>query len=145
MPEVLQPSGGALISLVLIGGMVGYASIWVTKAVYGVEDLFEKLPIHWMWWPALGALVAGVVGWIEPRTLGVGYDNIDALVQGHFGLTLLLTFGALKFIAWVIALGSGTSGGTLAPLFMIGGSLGAALGIGKIGRASCRERGFQYV
>jgi H+/Cl- antiporter ClcA len=130
MPEVLQPSGGALISFVLIGGMVGYASIWVTKAVYGVEDLFEKLPIHWMWWPALGALVAGVVGWIEPRTLGVGYDNIDALVQGHFGLTLLLTFGALKFISWVIALGSGTSGGTLAPLFMIGGSLGAALGIG---------------
>jgi H+/Cl- antiporter ClcA len=130
MPEVLQPSGTALISFVLIGGMVGYASIWVTKAVYGVEDLFEKLPIHWMWWPALGALVAGVVGWIEPRTLGVGYDNIDALVQGHFGLAMLLSFGALKFISWVIALGSGTSGGTLAPLFMIGGSLGAVLSIG---------------
>jgi CIC family chloride channel protein len=130
MPAVLQPDGWALISFVLIGGLVGYASVWVTKAVYGVEDLFEKLPIHWMWWPALGALVAGVVGWIEPRTLGVGYDNIDALVQGHFGLTMLLTFGALKFISWVIALGSGTSGGTLAPLFMIGGSLGAVIGIG---------------
>ncbi|MEO5830212.1 MAG: chloride channel protein, partial [Rhodanobacter sp.] len=130
MPVVLQPDGWALISFVLIGGLVGYASVWVTKAVYGVEDLFEKLPIHWMWWPALGALVAGVVGWIEPRTLGVGYDNIDALVQGHFGLTMLLTFGALKFISWVIALGSGTSGGTLAPLFMIGGSLGAVIGIG---------------
>ena len=130
MPEVLQPGSLALISFVLIGGLVGYASVWVTKAVYGVEDLFEKLPIHWMWWPALGALVAGVVGWIEPRTLGVGYDNIDALVQGHFGLTMLLTFGALKFVSWVIALGSGTSGGTLAPLFMIGGSLGAVIGIG---------------
>lgn len=130
MPEVLQPGGWALISFVVIGGLVGYASVWVTKAVYGVEDLFEKLPIHWMWWPAMGALVAGVVGWIEPRTLGVGYDNIDALVQGHFGLTMLLSFGALKFISWVIALGSGTSGGTLAPLFMIGGSLGAVIGIG---------------
>jgi H+/Cl- antiporter ClcA len=130
MPEVLQPGGWALISFVLIGGLVGFASVWVTKAVYGVEDLFEKLPIHWMWWPALGALVAGVVGWIEPRTLGVGYDNIDALVQGHFGLTVLLSFGALKFVSWVIALGSGTSGGTLAPLFMIGGSLGAVVGIG---------------
>ena len=130
MPAVLQPGGLALIGFVAIGGLVGYASVWVTKAVYGVEDLFEKLPIHWMWWPALGALAAGVVGWIEPRTLGVGYDNIDALVQGHFGLTMLLTFGALKFISWVIALGSGTSGGTLAPLFMIGGSLGAVIGIG---------------
>ncbi|MEO8809216.1 MAG: chloride channel protein [Rhodanobacter sp.] len=130
MPAVLQPGGLALISFVVIGGIVGFASIWVTKAVYGVEDLFEKLPIHWMWWPVLGALVAGFVGWIEPRTLGVGYDNIDALVQGHWGLTMLLTFGTLKFISWVIALGSGTSGGTLAPLFMIGGSLGAAAGIG---------------
>jgi chloride channel protein, CIC family len=130
MPDVLQPGGWALISFVLIGGLVGYASVWVTKAVYGVEDMFEKLPVHWMWWPALGALVAGFVGWIEPRTLGVGYDNIDALVQGHFGLTMLLSFGALKFVSWVIALGSGTSGGTLAPLFMIGGSLGAVIGIG---------------
>ena len=130
MPAVLQPGGLALISFVVIGGIVGFASIGVTKAVYGVEDLFEKLPIHWMWWPVMGALVAGFVGWIEPRTLGVGYDNIDALVQGHWGLTMLVTFGALKFISWVIALGSGTSGGTLAPLFMIGGSLGAVIGIG---------------
>ena len=130
MPTVLQPGGLALVSLIVIGGIVGFASVWVTKAVYGVEDLFEKLPIHWMWWPVIGALVAGVVGWIEPHTLGVGYDNIDALVQGKFGLTMLLTFGSLKFISWAIALGSGTSGGTLAPLFMIGGSLGAVIGIG---------------
>ena len=130
MPNVAEPGGMALISFVLIGAVVGFASVWVTKAVYGVEDLFAKLPIHWMWWPAIGALIAGFIGWIEPRTLGVGYDNIDALVQGHFGLTVLLSFGALKFISWVIALGSGTSGGTLAPLFMIGGSLGAVVGIG---------------
>jgi len=130
MPAVLQSGGLALISFVVIGGLVGFASVGVTKAVYAVEDLFEKLPIHWMWWPVIGALVAGVVGWVEPRTLGVGYDNIDALVQGHWGLAMLLSFGALKFISWVIALGSGTSGGTLAPLFMIGGSLGAVLSIG---------------
>jgi len=130
MPNVAEPGGKALISFVLVGAVVGFASVWVTKAVYGVEDLFTKLPIHWMWWPAIGALIAGFVGWIEPRTLGVGYDNIDALVQGHFGLTVLLSFGALKFVSWVIALGSGTSGGTLAPLFMIGGSLGAVVGIG---------------
>ncbi len=130
MPDVPEPGSLALAGFVLIGGLVGYASIWVTRAVYGVEDLFEKLPIHWMWWPVIGALVAGLVGWIDPRTLGVGYDNIDALVQGHFGLAVLLGFGALKFVSWVISLGSGTSGGTLAPLFMIGGSLGAVLAIG---------------
>lgn len=133
MPSVLEPGGWALASYILLGAVVGYVSVWVTKAVYGVEDAFAKLPIHWMWWPALGAVVAGVVGWISPHTLGVGYDNIDALVQGHFGVTMLLTFGALKFVSWVISLGSGTSGGTLAPLFMIGGSLGALIGIG-IGR-----------
>ncbi len=130
MPDVLQPGSLALVCLVVVGSMVGYASIWVSRSVYFVEDMFAKLPVHWMWWPALGAAIAGFIGWIEPRTLGVGYDNIDALVQGEFGLTMLLTFGALKFLAWVIALGSGTSGGTLAPLFMIGGSMGAVVGIG---------------
>lgn len=130
MPDVLQPGGLALGSYILIGGLVGLASVWVTKAVYLVEDLFEKLPIHWMWWPALGALVAGFIGWVDPRTLGVGYDNIDALVQGHFGISVLISFGLLKFLSWVVSLGSGTSGGTLAPLFMIGGSLGALISYG---------------
>ncbi|TAL74809.1 MAG: CBS domain-containing protein [Rhodanobacter sp.] len=129
MPDVPEPGALALAALVIVGSLVGYASIWVSKAVYFVEDSFAKLPIHWMWWPALGAVFAGFVGWVEPRTLGVGYDNIDALVQGQFGLTMLLTFGTLKFLSWVISLGSGTSGGTLAPLFMIGGSLGSVIGI----------------
>lgn len=132
MPDVAQPGGWALICYILIGGVVGLASVWVSKAVYGVEDLFAKLPVHWMWWPIIGALIAGFIGWIEPRTLGVGYDNIDALVQGKFGVTMLLAFGTLKFLAWVIALGSGTSGGTLAPLFMIGGSLGALIAAGLV-------------
>jgi len=130
MPNVAEPGGLALGAFIVLGLIVGYASVWVTRAVYGVEDAFAKLPIHWMWWPALGAVVAGVIGWVSPHTLGVGYDNIDALVQGHFGVTMLISFGLLKFLSWVISLGSGTSGGTLAPLFMIGGSMGALIGIG---------------
>jgi H+/Cl- antiporter ClcA/predicted transcriptional regulator len=150
MPNVAEPGGWALGIYMVLGLIVGYASVWVTRAVYGVEDTFAKLPIHWMWWPALGAVVAGVIGWISPHTLGVGYDNIDALVSGdftnfhNFGVlgdaattghvhTMLLIvagFGALKFVSWVISLGSGTSGGTLAPLFMIGGSMGAMIGLG---------------
>src|SRR5690625_4278746 len=120
--------GWALCGYIAIGALVGVASVWITKAVYLVEDLFEKLPVHWMWWPAIGAVAAGVIGWIDPRTLGVGYSNIDALVEGSFPVQVLLTFGALKFLSWVISLGSGTSGGTLAPLFMIGGCLAAVIG-----------------
>ena len=130
MPAIAEPGGWALASYILLGALVGYASVWVTKAVYKVEDLFEKLPVHWMWWPAIGGLAAGLVGYFAPNTLGVGYDNIDGLVQGHFGLQVLLSLCILKFVSWVISLGSGTSGGTLAPLFMIGGALGALLASG---------------
>jgi len=134
MPLVAEPDGWALVSYIVLGALVGYASVWVTKAVYGVEDLFEKLPVHWMWWPAIGGLAAGLIGYFAPHTLGVGYDNIDGLVSGSFGLKVLLSLCILKFTSWVIALGSGTSGGTLAPLFMIGGALGAliALGFGRL-------------
>ncbi len=134
LPLVAEPDGWALVSYIVLGALVGYASVWVTKAVYGVEDLFEKLPVHWMWWPAIGGLAAGLIGYFAPHTLGVGYDNIDGLVSGSFGLKVLLSLCILKFISWVIALGSGTSGGTLAPLFMIGGALGAliALGFGRL-------------
>jgi len=94
-----------------------------------VEDLFEKLPVHWMWWPALGAVVVGVVGYYAPHTMGVGYDNIKTLLTGKASLALLLSLCILKYLSWVISLGSGTSGGTLAPLFTIGGALGALLGV----------------
>ncbi|TAM86415.1 MAG: chloride channel protein [Candidimonas sp.] len=130
MPTVLEPGGWALASYIVFGAIVGLLSVWVTKAVYGVEDAFQKLPIHWMWWPAIGGIVAGLIGWVAPRTMGVGYDNIDAIVSGGFGLRMLAIMCVLKFLAWVIALGSGTSGGTLAPLFIIGGSFGALLGSG---------------
>ncbi|MGH8226968.1 MAG: chloride channel protein [Steroidobacteraceae bacterium] len=134
MPAVAEPGGAALATYIVLGAAVGYASVWVTRAVYKVEDLFALLPVHWMWWPAIGGIVAGFIGWFAPHTMGVGYDNIDALMQGSFGVKMLLSMCLLKFLSWVIALGSGTSGGTLAPLFMIGGSCGAllALGIGHV-------------
>ena len=132
MPLVAEPGMAALACYVLLGALVGLASVGATRIVYGIEDLFEKLPLHWMWWPAIGGLVVGLVGWIEPRTLGVGYDNIEAIVAGHFGAGMLLSLALLKFASWSVALGSGTSGGTLAPLFTIGGALGALAGIGLV-------------
>ncbi len=128
MPTITQPSGEALSVYVVIGAVVGLAAVGVTRTLYLIEEGFERLPLHWMWWPALGGVVVGIIGYVEPRTLGVGYSNIQGILAGQVTGIFLLVFMTLKFLSWSIALGSGTSGGTLAPLFTIGGGLGALLG-----------------
>jgi chloride channel protein, CIC family len=130
IPAVGQPSGSAIGAYVLIGALLGVVAVIATRAIYAIEDAFEKLPIHWMWWPAIGAIAVGVIGYIEPRTLSVGYEWIDAILAGRIVGVALLLFVLLKFLSWSIYLGSGTSGGTLAPLFIIGGGIGASLGAG---------------
>ncbi len=107
-----------------IGVVAGLQSTLTTGALYWFEDLFERLPIHWMWWPALGGVVVGIGGLFNPAALGVGYDNIQALIDGTVGMHAALSLLIVKAIIWVTALASGTSGGTLAPLLMMGGSVG---------------------
>jgi CBS domain-containing protein len=128
MPNLAQPSGWALACYVALGGVIGVFAVYVTRAVYAIEDAFERLPIHWMWWPAIGGLAIGAVGYFAPRTMGVGYDNIEHLLSGELAGRALVILFVLKFVSWSISLGSGTSGGTLAPLFTIGGGLGASIG-----------------
>jgi chloride channel protein, CIC family len=128
MHDLAQPGGAALATYVILGAIVGLASVYVTRWVYAVEDAFEKLPIHWMWWPAIGGVAVGVCGYFAPHTLGVGYDNIEHILGGALAGRALIVLCGVKLVSWSIALGSGTSGGTLAPLFTIGGGLGAALG-----------------
>jgi H+/Cl- antiporter ClcA/predicted transcriptional regulator len=128
MPNITPPSGEALTTYIVLGAAIGVVAILVTRGLYLVEDAFEHLPIHWMWWPALGAIVVGVVGYFAPRTLGVGYENIEQLVAGSIAGRALLTLVVLKLVSWIVALGSGTSGGTLAPLFTVGGGVGALAG-----------------
>ncbi len=111
----------------LVGIVAGLGSGLLTTMVYAFEDLFNKLPIHWMWWPALGGVCIGVGGLIEPRVLGVGYDTIYELLRGHIIGPALIGLLIGKSLVWSLALGSGTSGGVLAPLLMMGGALGAAL------------------
>lgn len=130
MPDLARPGGVALLAYALLGVVVGLAAVLITRAVYRIEDLFDLLPFHWAWWPAFGALVVGVVGYFVPRTLGVGYDNIEAIVDGSIAGRTLVVLCSAKLLSWAIALGSGTSGGTLAPLFTIGGGLGAVLASG---------------
>ncbi|GAC1602499.1 MAG: chloride channel protein [Hymenobacter sp.] len=129
MPALAAPSNGALATYSAIGLLVGLASVLITKVVYFIEDAFEELPIHWAWWPALGGLAVGIIGYFAPRTLGVGYENISDVLAGNVPLSLLLSLCFLKFASWAISLGSGTSGGTLAPLLTIGGATGALLGV----------------
>jgi len=128
MPNIVQPSEPALAAYVGLGALVGVVAVGVTKLVYAIEDAFDHLPLHWMWWPAIGAVAVGICGYFVPHTLGVGYDNIDHILSGDIAAEALLFLGAVKFISWSISLGSGTSGGTLAPLFTIGGALGGLLG-----------------
>jgi H+/Cl- antiporter ClcA len=128
MPDVVTPSNLALGIYSGIGLLIGLISLGLTKAVYFIEDAFEKLPIHWMWWPALGGLAVGLIGYYAPHTLGVGYENITALLSGKATMALVISLCLLKFLSWAIALGSGTSGGTLAPLLTIGGATGVLFG-----------------
>lgn len=120
-----------------IGVAAGFGSAFLTAIVDFFKDLFERVPIHWMWWPAIGGLFVGVGGWLDPRVLGVGYDLIASLINGRIIGAALLGLVIAKALVWAVALGSGTSGGVLAPLLIIGGALGAAIGqwlpVGDIG------------
>ena len=127
--EFLPANATGLACYAAIGALVGVSSVFVTKLVYAIEDGFEKLPIHWMWWPALGGIAVGLVGLVSPHTLGVGYDNIDHILSGQLTVTAMAILCGWKLVSWSISLGSGTSGGTLAPLFTIGGGMGAVLGV----------------
>jgi len=117
--------GEGLIFALIVGIIAGLGSGLLTAMVYGFEDLFEKLPIHWMWWPTIGGLFVGIGGLIDPRVLGVGYDTIHALLLGKIVGAALIGLLIGKSLVWSIALGSGTSGGVLAPLLIMGGALGA--------------------
>ncbi len=122
-PEFIGPLG--VLSCVFVGVAAGGLSALLTISVYAAEDGFRKLPIHWMWWPALGGLVIGAGGLFFPRALGVGYDTIGQLLQGSLPLNIVLGVLIVKGVIWSVSLGSGTSGGVLAPLLMMGGALGS--------------------
>jgi H+/Cl- antiporter ClcA len=119
----------AVAGYALLGALIGSLSVGVTRVLYWIEDGFERLPVHWMWWPAIGGLAVGLVGYVAPATLGVGYELIHAILNAELSISVLGFLCLMKFIAWSIALGSGTSGGTLAPLFIIGGALGGCAGL----------------
>ena len=120
-----------------IGILAGFGSGLLTMLVYAFEDLFQKLPLHWMWWPAIGAVFVGIGGIVDPRVLGVGYNTIHSLLRGELVGTAIIGLLVAKALVWSIALGSGTSGGVLAPLLIMGGALGALVGswipVGDIG------------
>ncbi len=121
-PAFIGPGG--MLGCVVVGLLAGALSALLTVMVYASEDAFRKLPIHWMWWPAIGGLVIGIGGLIFPQALGVGYSTIGALLQGNVTTGVILGILLVKSIIWSVSLGSGTSGGVLAPLLMMGGALG---------------------
>ena len=126
-PVFIGPIG--LFGCVLIGIAAGALSALLTVGVYAAEDAFHKLPIHWMWWPAIGGLFVGLGGLIFPEALGVGYTTIGQLLQGDVTTKFILGVLLVKSAIWIISLGSGTSGGVLAPLLMMGAALGGVGGM----------------
>jgi H+/Cl- antiporter ClcA len=124
--EALQPL--ALLSCAAAGLVCGALAWAMSTALYRIEDAFHALPIHWMWWPALGGLAVGIGGYFQPRALGVGYDVIADLLHNHLAATVVLSLLLVKAAIWLVALGSGTSGGVLAPLLMLGAGVGTVLG-----------------
>lgn len=117
--------GWGLPACIALGIACGLLSGLLTRLLYGLEDGFRRLPVHWMWWPAIGAAVVGLGGLIEPRALGVGYDVIRDLLDGHMTGNAVATILAVKAVIWLVALASGTSGGVLAPLLIVGGAFGS--------------------
>ncbi|MGA7558070.1 MAG: chloride channel protein [Terriglobales bacterium] len=121
-PLFIGPKG--LLGCALVGLLAGALSALLTLSVYAAEDAFQRLKIHWMWWPAIGGLAIGLGGLVFPQALGVGYDTIAALLQGNVTSRVILGVLLVKWFIWAVSLGSGTSGGVLAPLLMMGGALG---------------------
>lgn len=126
--QTASPEPSMLLSCAIAGVACGGLAAILSTSLYKVEELFGKLPLHWMWWPAIGGLAIGVGGWLQPRALGVGYDVIGDLLNNRLALGVVLAVLAVKAVIWVVALGSGTSGGVLAPLLMMGAGLGVVLG-----------------
>ena len=125
------PLGRTLLLAAPLGMLVGLASAGLSRLMYSFEDGFEhvcgRLGVHWMWWPAIGGIGIGVGGFFFPRGLGVGYDNIAELLRGNAPVALLLGLLVAKSLMWAFSLSSGTSGGVLAPLLMIGAALGESV------------------
>jgi CIC family chloride channel protein len=122
-----QVSTVAMFSCCVAGIASGAVSALMTQLLYRIEDAFQRLPVHWMWWPAIGGVVVGIGGYFQPRAFGVGYDVIGDLLQHHLVLSAALGLLLVKLCIWAVALGSGTSGGVLAPLLMIGAGVGSVL------------------
>ena len=123
-PHNPNPDLTALLACLAVGIVAGGLSALLTLAVYAAEDGFQHVPLHWMWWPAIGGVVIGLGGLIFPQALGVGYDTLGQLLQGNVAFNVIIGVLLVKSVIWAVALGSGTSGGVLAPLLMMGAALG---------------------
>lgn len=128
MAAVSLDAGLQLLSAAAVGAVVGLEAMLLSSSLYRIEDLFHRLPVHWMWWPAIGAIVVGLGGLVDRHVLGAGYASIGALLGGSIALRVVVALLIVKATVWLVALGSGTSGGILAPLLILGGAAGFLLG-----------------
>src|SRR3546814_11967761 len=105
----------ALVSCVVAGLACGMLCTALSSILYKVADAFGRLPVHWLWWPALGGLVVGLGGWLEPRAPGVGYAVIVDMLGNDLALAVVGVLVLVTAVLWVVALVLGVSGGVHAP------------------------------
>ena len=117
---------------ILLGVLSGVLGTALSRGLYKSEDLFRKIPLGQPWLPTLGGLIVGAIGFFVPQTLGVGYDVINNIIDAQVAISLALLILVAKAVSWMLSMGSQTSGGTLAPLFTIGSSLGLVFGTGVV-------------
>lgn len=130
LPGLMTPDFPMCAGALAVGVAAGLAAVLLSRGLHFIESQFEKLPLHWMWWPMIGGLAVGIVGWLDPRTFGPGYFNLHAMLEGKMAAVALLSLGIFKFLSWSVCLGSGTSGGTVAPVMTIGGVVGSLIALG---------------
>ncbi len=130
-PETWSAPVSETVVFVVIGALAGALAVGANDAVHRLEAGFARLPVHWMWRPVIGGLLVGMIGWFEPGIFGAGYEVIGRLLAGDPALGAVALVCGLKLLAWVISLGSGTTGGTLAPMLVVGG------GVGTLAAAAC--------
>src|SRR2546423_6894211 len=117
---------GAYVVLGVVGGL---SSVAFVKILLWLRERFARLPRASLWvQPVAGGLTVGLLGYFAPQVLGVGYDQVERVLNGDIILKAVVILGVLKIIATSVAYASGNAGGIFGPSLFIGSMVGASVG-----------------
>lgn len=130
MESVSYDLFSALPFLIVLGAILGIAAVIFKNGYFLTEDQFDRLPVGNVFLPAIGGLILGGIGLLVPRVLGVGYEVAGEILRAELSVPLLALVIIGKTVGVYVTLGSRTSGGFLAPMFVIGAGIGSMFAFG---------------